>query len=153
MQGFESGDVTKPVFVLAATNFGAGRNSSINADLDDALLRRFDNRIYVGLPNESEREEYLNFILKKKGIKSISGETIHSIAERTTGKSLAILQNIIELAIRNTRKANKEIENEDLLTAIEEYMFGQKKEHSKEYYESVAIHEVGHAYMSYIGGG
>ncbi|MCR5324702.1 MAG: AAA family ATPase [Lachnospiraceae bacterium] len=152
MQGFETGDITKPVFVLAATNFGTNQNSSVNADLDEALLRRFDNRIYVGLPNESEREEYLNFILKKKGITSISSGAIHSIAERTTGKSLAILQNVLELAIRNARKAEKTVEDNDLLTAIEEYMYGQKKEHTKEYYESVAIHEVGHAYMSYIGG-
>jgi ATP-dependent Zn protease len=38
------------------------------------------------------------------------------------------------------------------LTALEEYNFGEKREHSPEYYRRVAIHETGHAYVSYISG-
>ncbi len=44
------------------------------------------------------------------------------------------------------------MEDKDLLTALEEYNYGEKKEHTPEYYRSVAIHETGHAYLSYISG-
>ena len=41
---------------------------------------------------------------------------------------------------------------DDLLTALEQYNHGERKEHTPEYYKSVAIHETGHAYVSYISG-
>lgn len=93
----------RPVFVLAATNFGLEKgDEGKNSSLDPALLRRFSNRIYVDLPNEEERKKYLNLMLaKKKRIHLISEKVVQNIAERTTGQSLAVLQNIIDLAIRN----------------------------------------------------
>ena len=60
MDGFSGADSNKPVFVLAATNYGAvGENDGIDSPddaPDRALLRRFDNKIYVDFPRESERE-------------------------------------------------------------------------------------------------
>ena len=35
---------------------------------------------------------------------------------------------------------------------MEEYIYGEKKERTPEYYAKVAIHETGHAYLAYIGG-
>lgn len=49
MDGFNT-DTSKPVFVLAATNYGV--DSEKGKSLDAALLRRFDRRIYVDLPNK-----------------------------------------------------------------------------------------------------
>ncbi|MGN1103344.1 MAG: AAA family ATPase, partial [Candidatus Coproplasma sp.] len=54
MDGFVT-DKDRPVFVLAATNFsieGGGPRS-----LDPALLRRFDRRIYIDLPDREERTQ------------------------------------------------------------------------------------------------
>ena len=152
MDGFSSADISKPVFVLAATNYGVGEEKDGISSLDEALIRRFDNKIYVDLPKESERKAYLLAMLKKKEIDTVSEATASSVAERTTGKSLAILQNVLDLAIRNASKAGRSVEDGDLLTALEEYQFGEKKEHSREYYQEVAIHEVGHAYLSYLSG-
>lgn len=152
MDGFSSGDNSKPVFVLAATNYGVGAEQDGISSLDDALIRRFDNKIYVDLPKESERKTYILKMLEKKGIDSISEKTAQSIAERTTGQSLAILQNVIDLALRNAIKEARTVADGDLLTALEEYVYGEKKEHTLEYYREVAIHETGHAYLSYISG-
>lgn len=152
MDGFSSNDSSKPVFVLAATNYGVSEESDGIASLDAALIRRFDNKIYVDLPKEKERKEYIMMLLKKKRIDTVSEATAQSIAERTTGQSLAILQNVFDLAQRNATKQNRVMEDGDLLTALEDYVYGEKKDHSPEYYKSVAIHETGHAFISFISG-
>ena len=143
---------SKPVFVLAATNYGARGESDGIDSLDEALLRRFDNKIYVNLPKESEREQYILQMLKSKNITTVSKDVAHNIAERTTGQSLAILQNVFELAFRNAIKQSRTMTDNDLLTALEEYKYGEKKEYTPDYYKHVAIHETGHAYISYISG-
>lgn len=144
MDGFRGADQNKPVFVLAATNkFDS---------LDDALLRRFDNRICVDRPKEKEREQYILKLLAGRNITTVSKEAAHNIAERTTGQTLAILQNVFELAFRNATRCSRVMTDDDLLTALEEYEHGEKKEHTPDYYKCVAIHETGHAYVSYISG-
>lgn len=92
-------------------------------------------------------------MLSKIDIDTKSSEHIaQSIAERTPGKSLAIIQNIIDLAYRNAIKESRKVVDADLLTALEDYLYGEKKEHTPDYYKKVAIHETGHAYLSYITG-
>ena len=152
MDGFVTADSSKPVFVLAATNYGVGAESDGISSLDEALIRRFDNKIYVDLPKESERKQYILLMLKKKNITTVSEETAQSIAERTTGQSLAILQNVIELAQRNATKEGRPVFDDDMLTALEEYIYGEKKDHTPEYYKEVAIHETGHAFVAYLSG-
>ena len=151
MDGFTF-DPAKPVFVVAATNYGLEAETSIGGGIDPALLRRFDNRICVDLPKEKEREEFLTLMLRKANVSSVSTGVIHNLAQRTTGESLAILKNVVELAIRNAAKAGGEMNDDYLINAFEEYMYGQKREWSEEYYRSVAIHESGHAYISYLSG-
>ncbi len=152
MDGFTGTDANKPVFVLAATNFGVGSESDGISSLDDALIRRFDNKIYVDLPKESERKLYIMRTLEQKGVTTVSENTAQSIAERTTGQSLAVLQNVIDLAFRSATRAERAMTDDDLLSALEEYNYGEKKEHTPEYYRRVAIHETGHAFLSYISG-
>ena len=153
MEGFTSdNNVKRPVFVLAATNFGAGDKTEGISSLDEALIRRFDRTIYVDLPTKDERIRYIKLVLGKKKIANISYATIENLANRTAGQSLAVLQNIMEIpfvkAVREKRKAS----DEDLLQALEEYMYGKKHEHTAEYYWEVAIHESGHAVVSYFSG-
>ncbi len=152
MDGFHGTDSNKPIFVLAATNYGVGGENDGIDSLDEALLRRFDNKVYVDLPKESEREQYILRMLAGRNITTVSKKAAHSIAQRTTGQSLAILQNVFELAFRNATKQSRPMTDDDLLTALEEYNYGEKKEHTPDYYKSVAIHETGHAYVSYISG-
>lgn len=143
MDGFEV-NLKNPIFVLAATN--------LKDSLDEALLRRFDNKIYVDLPNEEERLEYLKIATEQKEFIEISEALLKNVAARTTGLSIALLQNIVELAKRNAEKQNSKPTGQDLQNAVEEYNYGQKHEWSQEYYDQVAIHESGHAYIAYLSG-
>ncbi|MCR5675782.1 MAG: AAA family ATPase [Lachnospiraceae bacterium] len=153
MQGFENKDMDRPVFVLAATNYGTGDEGSDRGigKLDEALVRRFDNKIYVDLPNEEERKRYLQLQLEKKNA-SVPEDVITNVAERTPGQSLAILQNIMDLALREAGRQGRALDGDLLLKALEDYEHGEKKEHSEEYYKRVAIHETGHAFVSYVSG-
>lgn len=149
MDGFSS-DPKKPIFVLAATNYGVEDSGDGIAKLDEALMRRFDNKIKVDLPNKKERLQYIEMMLAKKGMNSIKHETMENLAERTAMQSLAILQNVMDLAFRNAAKEMRAADDDDLLKALEDYNYGEKKERSVDYYRSVAYHEVGHAYMYYL---
>ena len=152
MDGFNV-NPSRPVFVIAATNFDIdGTKSGKQSKLDPALMRRFDNRIYVDLPKEKERMQYLQLLREKSRCTEISDDAIKSIASRTIGQSPAILKNIFELALRNARKQGRKPTGEDLLTAHEEYMYGEKKEFKEDSYESTAIHESGHAYIYHLSG-
>ncbi|MCC8046673.1 MAG: AAA family ATPase [Clostridiales bacterium] len=152
MDGFET-NIKKPVFVLAATNYDLdGTKSGKHSAIDPALLRRFDNRILVDLPKEEEREKYLRLCLEKKKITTVSDNAISNVAARTTGESLAILQNVLGLAIRSASKNQVPLDGDLLLEALDEYMNGEKREWDQAYYEEVAKHESGHAYISWLSG-
>ncbi|MCD8105186.1 MAG: AAA family ATPase [Lachnospiraceae bacterium] len=152
MDGFET-NIKKPVFVLAATNYDLdGTKSGKQSSMDPALLRRFDNRIFVDLPNEEERRQYLHLNLQKKKIETVSDAAVANVAARTTGESLAILQNVLGLAIRNAAKKQVSVGDDILLNALEEYMYGEKREWNENYYREVATHESGHAYISWLSG-
>lgn len=152
MDGFKV-DESRPVFVIAATNYNVdGKGSNAQTRIDPALVRRFDNRIYVDLPNEAERELFINRLVDKIEKHKITKEALHSIAQRTTGLSLAIIKNVVDLALRNANKTGEEVNDKYIYNALEEYMYGEKKEWNEEYFKSVAIHESGHAYLCNLSG-
>lgn len=77
-------DPTKVVMVLAATNFPW--------DIDEALRRRLEKRIYIPLPNSSGREALLKINLKDV---EVSPELdVNDIAERLDGYSGADITNV-----------------------------------------------------------
>ena len=145
MDGFKN-DVSKPVFVLAATNFEVepGRAKS----LDPALMRRFDRRIYVDLPNKEERIRFITTAIKKNSIINITEEKIENIAVRSTGMSLAQLASVIELALRNTVRSGKdEMSDEMFDEAYETFNNGEAKKWESSLLERTARHESGHVLM------
>ncbi|MBQ7906526.1 MAG: AAA family ATPase [Clostridia bacterium] len=144
-------DTTKPVFVLAATNFsvdGEGQRS-----LDPALLRRFDRRIYVDLPNREEREKYLNMKISKNANVQLSQEQIENIAIRSTGMSLADLESIFEMALRNSIRQDSGVVNDAAFDeAFETFQSGEKKTWDPSELERTARHEAGHALVCWLSG-
>ena len=150
MDGFKV-DPAHPVFVVAATNFSLTGGGSVRSGLDSALLRRFDNQILVDLPDEEERAQYLRLKLSKVD-NEVTDSAIRNIAARTTGQSLAILQNIFDLAVRNAARKGVALTDQVLIDAVDDYNYGEEHKWGRDYYESVAHHEAGHAYISWLAG-
>ncbi len=150
MDGFKS-QPDKPVFVLAATNYeieqGKGKT------LDAALLRRFDRKILVDLPNKPERERFIRQKVAKNKNVSLSDEQIDNIAIRSTNMSLADLESIFELALRDSIKAkNYIVDDKCFENAFESYNSGEIKKWDISQLERTARHEAGHALLCWLSG-
>lgn len=143
MDGF---DPNLGVIVIAATN---------RPDvLDPALLRpgRFDRRVILDRPDLKARQEILaTHVLNKPIAKDVD---LKRLAERTVGLAGADLMNIVnEAAIFAARRDKKEIEQIDMLDAIEKVIIGpERKSHvlSEEERVMTAYHEAGHAIVGHL---
>lgn len=115
MDGFED---SSGVIVIAATN-------KIEV-LDEALLRsgRFDRRIYVELPNLSEREHILQLYLSGKK-HDLDVNEIARLCVGFSGAALAALVN--ESALNALRRKSKLIQKEDILATKDKVLVGKKK--------------------------
>ncbi len=133
-----------PVIVLAATN----RPET----LDAALLRagRFDRQVLVDKPDYDGRLAILK--VHSKGVKLAATVDLKIVAKQTAGLAGADLANIInEGALLAGRFNKKEIEQADLLEAIERSFVGLEKKNrkiSEVEKRIVAYHESGHALMA-----
>ena len=134
------------VIVLAATN---------RVDmLDSALLRagRFDRQIHVDLPDLSERKAIFNVHLKGKKI----DETVDVdlLSRQTPGFSGADIANVCnEAALIAARHDSKAIGKQDFLDAVDRIIGGLEKKTkvmTAEEKRSIAIHEAGHATISWF---
>lgn len=143
-------DPKKPVFVLAATNYMTDGSSGGIGAIDPALARRFDKKIRVGLPNKENRRQFLEMKLKEIEPHNVSYPQISQISERSVGMSLAELNKVVESAKRDAMKAETNLEDSIFNEAFETYVNGaQEGIWKKEYLEKVAVHEAGHAVVSY----
>ena len=150
MDGFKT-NPGKPVFVLGATNYGVEATDRLR--LDPAMLRRFDRRILVDLPKLENRKQYLDEQISKKDIFHVDQEAIKSIAERSTGMSLAQLSSILDLSIRNALHEDASfVTNEMLEEAFESFNNGESRKWSPEITLRTARHEAGHVLVSWLCG-
>lgn len=134
------------VIVLAATN---------RADvLDKALMRagRFDRQIYVDLPDIRERREIFEVHLKP--LKKADDLDTEFLAKQTPGFSGADIANVCnEAALVAARKDKKMVEKQDFLDAVDRIVGGLEKKNkivSPEEKRAIAIHEAGHATVSWM---
>ena len=149
MDGFVN-DPKRPVFVLAATNFDITPGTP--KSLDEALMRRFDRLIYVDLPDSKARLKFLQMKTKGK-IFNVTEKGLEGIASRSFGMSLAKLDSVLELAMRNAMMAGKTKVTDDVLEeAFEIYRSGDEKKWDSSLIERVARHESGHAFLCWLSG-
>ena len=134
------------VIVLAATN---------RADvLDKALMRagRFDRQIYVDLPDIRERKEIFEVHLKP--LKKSEDLDTEFLAKQTPGFSGADIANVCnEAALIAARKDKKSVDKQDFLDAVDRIVGGLEKKNkiiSPEEKRAIAIHEAGHATVSWM---
>lgn len=134
------------IIVLAATN---------RADiLDSALLRagRFDRQIYVDIPDVNDRREI--FLVHLRPLKIDDTVDIDLLARRTPGFSGADIANVCNEAALIAARAEKEfVSREDFMNAIDRVVGGLEKKNkitTEEERRSIAIHEAGHATVSWF---
>jgi len=134
------------VIVLAATN---------RADvLDKALMRagRFDRQIYVDLPDIRERKEIFEVHLAP--LKKAEGLDTDFLAKQTPGFSGADIANVCnEAALIAARYDKKAVDKQDFLDAVDRIIGGLEKKNkiiTPEEKRAIAIHEAGHATISWM---
>ncbi len=142
MDGFGS---NSGVIILAATN---------RADiLDKALMRagRFDRQIYVDLPDLPDRVEIFKVHLRK--VKTVPDLDIELLARQTPGFSGADIANVCnEAALIAARNNKDQVTKEDFNAAVDRIIGGLEKRNkilTDEEKRSIAVHEAGHATVSW----
>lgn len=142
MDGFGS---NSGVIILAATN---------RADiLDKALMRagRFDRQIYVELPDVNDRVAI--FKVHMRDIKIDENLDIELLARQTAGFSGADIANVCnEAALIAARHNKKSVQFDDFNAAVDRIIGGLEKKNkltTNEEKRSVAVHEAGHATVSW----
>lgn len=143
MDGFKN---NTGIFVVAATN---------RADLlDPALLRpgRIDKRIYIGNPDAKTREAIIRIYTSGKPYDA--KVSISDLVEMTTGFSGAQIENLINEAMINALRSNREvISKDDFEFIINKMMVGwQPNQHvfTSDIIDHIAIHELGHAVVGVL---
>lgn len=133
------------VIILAATN---------RADiLDKALLRagRFDRQIYVELPDINDRKAIFNVHLRN--IKKDESVDVDLLARQTPGFSGADIANVCnEAALIAARHRKDVVQRQDFMDAVDRIIGGLEKKTkitTAEERRSIAIHESGHAVVSW----
>ena len=134
------------IIVIAATN---------RADiLDKALLRagRFDRQIHVDLPDLNERKAVFGVHLRP--LKLDPSVDIDILARQTPGFSGADIANVCnEAALIAARNKKKAVDKQDFLDAIDRIIGGLEKKTkvmTQKEKEPIAIHEAGHATISWF---
>ncbi len=142
MDGFGS---NSGVIILAATN---------RADiLDKALMRagRFDRQIYVDLPDLNDRVAIFNVHLRN--IKTDDSLDVELLARQTPGFSGADIANVCnEAALIAARHNKKCVQKQDFNDAVDRIIGGLEKRSkitTDEEKRAIAIHEAGHATISW----
>ena len=142
MDGFGS---NSGVIILAATN---------RADiLDKALLRagRFDRQIYVELPELTDRKEI--FQVHLRNVKTDGSVDLDLLARQTPGFSGADIANVCnEAALIAARHKKQAVQRQDFMDAIDRIVGGLEKRSkviTEEERHSIAVHEAGHATVSW----
>ena len=134
------------IIVMAATN---------RADiLDKALLRagRFDRQIHVELPGLPERKQI--FLVHVKPLKVDQSVDLDLLSRQTPGFSGADIANVCnEAALIAARHDKQAVGMQDFLDAIDRIIGGLEKKTkvmTQEEKRSIAIHEAGHATISWF---
>lgn len=143
MDGFKN---NTGIFIVCATN---------RADLlDPALLRpgRIDKRIYIANPDAKTREAIIRIHIRGKPYDAKI--SLADLVDLTTGLSGAQIENLINEAMLNALRCNREmILNDDIEYIMNKMMVGwQPTEHqfTSDIIDHIAIHEMGHAIIGLL---
>ena len=149
MDGFVT-DERRPVFILAATNYGLEGDSG--RVLDPAFVRRFDSKLLIPLPDTDDRYELLKMSLKRHGIHfgADHDKILKNMAKRTGGMNNADLEMINANYARTL--GDKEPDGVSYMDSLDAYRFGEVNKMDPGYLRQTACHEAGHALICRLCG-
>ncbi len=134
------------IFLIGATN---------RVDLlDPALVRpgRIDKRMFIGNPDEAARNAIIN--IHSQGKPREESIIIDDLVEITNGFSAAQIENLLNEAMLNALRENREIFTQsDLDIVYNKVLVGwQPSDHifSDELLDKICIHEMGHAIVGLL---
>jgi len=141
-------DKGQGVIWIVASNF-----DDSNAEMDEAMLRRFSVKINFRLPNKGERRELLHSFLsrKKEGLVDWDNLNLDQVAEITQNLSPALLETVVERASMLSIQEKAIIDTNLLFRAYERATIGltdratTADKHKQR--ERIALHELGHFFM------
>ena len=141
-------DKGQGVIWIVASNFDDN-----NAEMDEAMLRRFSVKINFRLPNKGERRELLRSFLsrKKEGLVDWDNLNLDQVAEITQNLSPALLETVVERASMLSIQEKAIIDTKLLFRAYERATIGltdratTAEKHKQR--ERIALHELGHFFM------
>ena len=143
MDGFNN---NSGIFIVGATN---------RADLlDPALLRpgRIDKRIYIGNPDAKTREAMLR--IHTRGKPYCARISISDLVDMTAGLSGAQIENLMNEAMINALRCDREIiSSDDIDLIMNKMMVGWQPiqhEFTTDMIDQIAIHELGHATLGLL---
>lgn len=127
MDGCKNDDSNKSILVIGCTN--------CPWDIDDAIMRRFQRRIYIPLPDAETRKAVLQSILNKCKPHSLSKQQLMQLVDKTEGYSCSDLTSVgseaafgplrslggIEEISKVNPKDVRPISYEDFLCALQSY--------------------------------
>jgi cell division protease FtsH len=153
MDGFSGTEIDRPVFVLAATNFRVEDDEyESGRTLDPALVRRFSRAIFVDLPDLNARRRYFAIHLKEGEGGKVSSQAIDLAAHKSTGMSIANLEQVLEASGRAAFRKGVELNDDIFLEALDTVRDGEAKEWTRDLLEGTAWHEAGHTLMYWLSG-
>jgi len=130
------------IIFIAASNF-----DDSNFELDEAIERRFQQKLYFPKPNFKERQKIIDFLIIKNNLQenNLDSEYLASI---TTGLSPSKLETIFKETILHSHGNNKTITTKYLVKQFEIITIGHttkkiNKEKESER-ELIITHELGH---------
>lgn len=149
MDGFVT-DEKRPVFVMAATN--AELEGDCGNVLDQAFVRRFNQKILIPLPDTDDRYELLAKSLERHGINfgKDHEKILRNMAKRTCGMNNADLEMINNNYARLLGDGVPD--GAAYLEALDEYRFGEVNKKDPSQLRQTACHEAGHALVCRLCG-
>ncbi len=142
-------DTSSGVIVIGATNFPDA--------VDPALLRegRFDRKIYIKLPDVTDREALFQLYAKK--LQTHGDLDFNQLARLTTGLTPAAIAYVVNhAALISARGQEKHIPMANFLEAIEVCRMGEVNGSATALTEAererIAVHEAGHAIVAQVLG-
>jgi cell division protease FtsH len=113
---------------------------------------RFDRQIYVDLPNINERKAIFEVHLEP--LKKVENLDLDFLAKQTPGFSGADIANVCnEAALIAARNNKTAVDKQDFLDAVDRIIGGLEKKNkiiTPEEKKAIAIHEAGHATVSWM---